>query len=116
MSETILDVIVDTPMTVNEGSASPKVRQLELQKVASEDAIPAPSATSTPITTTATSMPNASSSSRTESSLSTSSTATSTVRRNPVYGLVEIAMENYTHIDRPLAFPSARGPHAVLDD
>ncbi|KAF9545320.1 hypothetical protein EC957_011074 [Mortierella hygrophila] len=43
-------------------------------------------------------------------------TSTTSVRRNPVYGLVETAMENYTHIDRPLAFPSARGPHAALDD
>ncbi|KAF9546988.1 hypothetical protein EC957_008992 [Mortierella hygrophila] len=43
-------------------------------------------------------------------------TTTSTVRRNPVYGLVEQAMENYSHIERPLAYPFARGPHNLLDD
>ncbi|KAF9542485.1 hypothetical protein EC957_001927 [Mortierella hygrophila] len=120
--DTVLDVVVDTPVTSNVGVASPQVRQLELQSVppqdgstttveaASQDAISTPSATSTPIFTTATSTPNATSSS------SPPSTATSAVRRNPAYGLVEMAMENYTHIDRPLAFPSARGPHAALDD
>ncbi|KAK5820680.1 hypothetical protein F5H01DRAFT_378071 [Linnemannia elongata] len=46
----------------------------------------------------------------------TPSDATSAVRRNPVYGLVETAMENYTHIDRPLAFPSARGPQASVSE
>ncbi|KAG0281040.1 hypothetical protein BGZ95_007240 [Linnemannia exigua] len=40
--------------------------------------------------------------------------ATCTVRRNPAYGLVEAAMENYTHIDRPP--PPARGPQALLND
>ncbi|KAG9063523.1 hypothetical protein KI688_004407 [Linnemannia hyalina] len=97
-------------------------RQLELQpvppqddgtimvKVASQDAISTPIATSTPITTTATSTPNSTPSS------SAPSTATSAARRNPVYGVVETKMENYTHINKPLAFPSARGPQAVLDD
>ncbi|KAF9142353.1 hypothetical protein BG015_000947 [Linnemannia schmuckeri] len=42
--------------------------------------------------------------------------ATPTVRRNPVYGLEETAMDNYSHIDRPLVFLSARGPHALLND
>ncbi|KAG9063558.1 hypothetical protein KI688_004443 [Linnemannia hyalina] len=99
-----------------------RVRQLELQPVppqddstikvnaASQDAISIPSATSMPITTTATSTPNSISSS------SAPPTATSAVRWNPVYGLVETAMENYTHIDRSIVFPSARGPQAVLDD
>ncbi|KAF9131505.1 hypothetical protein BGX30_013080 [Mortierella sp. GBA39] len=76
----------------------------------SQDAISIPSAALTPITTTTTSTPNATSSS------STPFTATSVVRWNPVYGLVEAVMENYTHIDRSLAFPSARGPQAALDD
>ncbi|KAF9120370.1 hypothetical protein BGX30_003207, partial [Mortierella sp. GBA39] len=55
-------------------------------------------------------MPNSTSSS------SAPSTAKSAVRRIAVYGLVETAMENYTLIDRPLAFSSARGLQAVLDD
>ncbi|KAG0281036.1 hypothetical protein BGZ95_007236 [Linnemannia exigua] len=42
------------------------------------------------------------------------STAISTPRRNPVYGLVEAAMENYTHIDRPPPATSARGPQALM--
>ena len=120
----VLDVAVDTPVTDNMGVVSPQVRQLELQpvplqdgsttkvEVASQDV----DARSMPITTTATSTPNATSSSSAESSLNASSTATSAVGRNPVYGLVEAALKNYTHIDKPLAFPSARGPQAVLDD
>ncbi|KAF9130649.1 hypothetical protein BGX30_013408, partial [Mortierella sp. GBA39] len=113
----VLDVVVDTPVTDNVEVASPQVRQLELQPVPSQDgstikvntisqnATPGSSATSRFIVA-----PNITPSS------SNPSTATSAVRRNPVYGLVEAAMENYTHIDRPLAFPSARGPHVVLDD
>ena len=44
------------------------------------------------------------------------SPATSTVRRNPVYGLEETAMENYSHIDKPAVLPSARGPQAMVDE
>lgn len=43
-------------------------------------------------------------------------TITFTVRRNPVYGLEEAAMDNYSHIDKPVSFPMARGPHASMDD
>ncbi|KAG0075638.1 hypothetical protein BGZ90_009656 [Linnemannia elongata] len=43
-------------------------------------------------------------------------TTSSAVRRNPVYGLEETAMDNYSHIDKPVSFPMARGPHASLDD
>ncbi|KAG0275942.1 hypothetical protein BGZ96_003552 [Linnemannia gamsii] len=41
---------------------------------------------------------------------------TSAGRRNPAYGLEEVAMENWSHIDRPLSFPSARGVQAIVDD
>ncbi|KAF9309972.1 hypothetical protein BGZ91_007229, partial [Linnemannia elongata] len=118
LPDVVLDVVVDTPVTDNIGVASPQVQQLALQpsplqngdEATSQDDFSASSAASTPITTTAASTPNATSSS------SPPSTTTCTVQRNPVYGLVETAMENYTHIDRPLAFQSARGPHTVLDD
>ncbi|KAF9132101.1 hypothetical protein BGW39_000820 [Mortierella sp. 14UC] len=43
-----------------------------------------------------------------------SQNAAPTVRRNPAYGLVEAAMENYTHMERPP--PTGRGPQALLDD
>ncbi|KAF9125972.1 hypothetical protein BGW39_007022 [Mortierella sp. 14UC] len=36
------------------------------------------------------------------------------VKRNPVYGLEEVAMDNYSHIDRPNT--SAPGPQFLLDD
>ncbi|KAG0281039.1 hypothetical protein BGZ95_007239 [Linnemannia exigua] len=39
--------------------------------------------------------------------------ATATVGRNPAYGLLEEAIENYTHIDRPP--PTGRGPHTLGD-
>ncbi|KAG9061804.1 hypothetical protein KI688_006955 [Linnemannia hyalina] len=114
----VLDVVVNTPMTESVGVASSQARQLELQPVPLQDgsaikvevATSTPSATSTSIAVTAASTPIATSSSN------AASTATSFVRRNPVYSLVKAAMGNYTHIDRPLAFPSARGPHAVQDD
>ncbi|KAG9071622.1 hypothetical protein KI688_005835 [Linnemannia hyalina] len=39
---------------------------------------------------------------------------TSVIRRNPVYGLENAAMENYTHIDRPpTVSPSARAPQSL---
>lgn len=43
-------------------------------------------------------------------------TTTCNIRRNPVYGLEEAAMDNYSHIDKSLAFPPARGPQAMLID
>ncbi|KAG0293999.1 hypothetical protein BGZ96_001911 [Linnemannia gamsii] len=36
-----------------------------------------------------------------------------TVRRNPQYGLVEEALENYTHIENPLTAPRLRGPQLL---
>ncbi|KAF9116429.1 hypothetical protein BGX30_005955, partial [Mortierella sp. GBA39] len=121
---TVLDVVVDTPVADNVGFASPLVRHLELQsvppqddsmikvEVVSQDAISTPSSTLMPIVVAVTSTPNATAA----PTATAASYVTSTVRRNPVYGLVEAAMENYTHIDRPLEFPLARGPHAALDD
>lgn len=41
---------------------------------------------------------------------------TTVVRRDPVCGLEETAMNNYSHIDYPLSFKSARGPQALKDD
>lgn len=38
---------------------------------------------------------------------------TITVRRNPQYGLVEEALENYTHIKNPLTAPRLRGPQLI---
>ncbi|KAG0275349.1 hypothetical protein BGZ95_008900 [Linnemannia exigua] len=46
----------------------------------------------------------------------TPSDETATVQRSPVYGLEEAAMDNYSHIDKPLAFLSSRGPQAALGD
>lgn len=109
----VLDVVVNNPSTYK-GIPSLQFQQLALRspsqdddsttkvEIASESATPASSAMSSPSTTSA--------------STTTPSIATSTARRNPVYGLVETAMENYNHIDRPLAFPLARGPQAVQDD
>ncbi|KAF9900458.1 hypothetical protein EC991_007321 [Linnemannia zychae] len=39
-----------------------------------------------------------------------------TAARNPAYGLENAALENYTHINRPAAFPTSltRGPHTNL--
>ncbi|KAG0379307.1 hypothetical protein BGX24_000930 [Mortierella sp. AD032] len=45
---------------------------------------------------------------------SQTSAGISTPRRNPAYGLVEAAMENYTHMDRPPLATSARGPQALM--
>ncbi|KAG0059502.1 hypothetical protein BGZ89_000355 [Linnemannia elongata] len=42
-----------------------------------------------------------------------SSPASSAPRRNPVYGLVETAMQNYSHIDHPDFRPKPRGPQYV---
>ncbi|KAF9537754.1 hypothetical protein EC957_007703 [Mortierella hygrophila] len=110
---TVLDVVVDN-LLVEKGVTSLQVQQLSLQptlpqdddstmkaKTASQNTIPTSTATPSSSTAFTPTVP---------------SKTTSTVRRNPVYGLVEAALENYTHIDRPLAFPSARGPHVVLDD
>ncbi|KAF9916039.1 hypothetical protein FBU30_001576 [Linnemannia zychae] len=42
--------------------------------------------------------------------------AISAVRRNPIYGHEEAAMDRLSHNDRPLAFPLTRGPQAALGD
>ncbi|KAF9120582.1 hypothetical protein BGW39_011262, partial [Mortierella sp. 14UC] len=38
-----------------------------------------------------------------------------TVRRNPAFGLVEEAMQNYTHIDNPYTAPTPRGLQTAAD-
>ncbi|KAK3809635.1 MAG: hypothetical protein JOS17DRAFT_807712 [Linnemannia elongata] len=43
----------------------------------------------------------------------TNTIITNTPRRNPVYGLVEIAMENYSHIDHPDFRPKPRAPQVT---
>ncbi|KAG0058327.1 hypothetical protein BGZ90_005009 [Linnemannia elongata] len=45
--------------------------------------------------------------------LASSPTSNAAPRRNPVYGLVETAMENYSHIDHPDFRPKPRGPQYV---
>lgn len=111
----VLDVIVDNS-AVNKRISSSHDRQLQLEyltlssdgddnddddestqneKISSRNVTPTSSATSTH---------------------SASSTAASAVRRNPVYGLEEAAMDNYSHIPKPPLFPYARGPQAVLND
>ncbi|KAF9336198.1 hypothetical protein BGZ91_010117 [Linnemannia elongata] len=49
-------------------------------------------------------------------SIEDSNATTAAVRRNPVGGFVEEAMQNYTHIDNPAALPPCRGPQAIWDD
>ncbi|KAG0268958.1 hypothetical protein BGZ95_002254, partial [Linnemannia exigua] len=50
----------------------------------------------------------------------TTTTKTTTAKLNPVGGLVEAAMENYTHMDKPAGIktppPSYRGPQAAPSD
>jgi hypothetical protein len=41
---------------------------------------------------------------------------TATVRRNHSGGLVEEALENYTHIDHSTTAMKLQGPHASRDD
>ncbi|KAF9297805.1 hypothetical protein BGZ88_008963 [Linnemannia elongata] len=43
-------------------------------------------------------------------------TSDSEVRRNPVYGLENTAMDNYSHIDHPAFAPPSREPQALLDN
>ncbi|KAG0251625.1 hypothetical protein BGZ95_006845, partial [Linnemannia exigua] len=42
-------------------------------------------------------------------------TTAATMRRNPAGGLVEAAMENYTHMENPATAPRLRGPQAIQD-
>ncbi|KAG0373408.1 hypothetical protein BGX24_011745 [Mortierella sp. AD032] len=43
-------------------------------------------------------------------------TTANTARRNPAGGLVEEAMENYTHMENPATAPKLRGPQIIPDD
>ncbi|KAG9073355.1 hypothetical protein KI688_001147 [Linnemannia hyalina] len=43
-------------------------------------------------------------------------TAANTVRRNPQYGLVEAALENYNHMEDPAKGPKLRGPQEIPDE
>ncbi|KAG0290098.1 hypothetical protein BGZ96_006453 [Linnemannia gamsii] len=49
-------------------------------------------------------------------SVSSNSLVTNTIRRNPAYGLVEEALENYTHIENPATAPARRGPQVILNN
>ncbi|KAG0276039.1 hypothetical protein BGZ96_003496 [Linnemannia gamsii] len=46
----------------------------------------------------------------------TPATSNPAVTRNPVYGLENTAMDNYTHIDHPAFAPRPRGTQVLLDD
>ncbi|KAH7036185.1 hypothetical protein BKA57DRAFT_475765 [Linnemannia elongata] len=41
--------------------------------------------------------------------------AANTMRRNPQYGLVEVALENYNHMEDPAKGPRLRGPQEIPD-
>ncbi|KAF9150500.1 hypothetical protein BG015_007706 [Linnemannia schmuckeri] len=106
---TVLDVIVNTPLT-NTEVASPVVQQLGLQLLSNESNVDVKidSLNVSPTSSAASSAPVI---------IHTIFSSTTTkARRNPVYGQEETAMDNYWHIDRPLDFSSARGPHGPLDD
>ncbi|KAG0287289.1 hypothetical protein BGZ96_008793 [Linnemannia gamsii] len=109
----VLDVIVES-LAANKRAASPQDRQPEVLpvplqddkstldvEVVSRSANPTPSVTST---SSASSTPSA------------PCVTTSKVRRNPIYGLEEAAFDNYSHIDKPLSYSSARRPQALSND
>ncbi|KAG0273802.1 hypothetical protein BGZ96_004656 [Linnemannia gamsii] len=51
-----------------------------------------------------------------QSTASSNNLATNTIRRNPAYGLVDEALENYNHIDNPVTAPVRRGPQVILNN
>jgi hypothetical protein len=101
---TVLDVIVASPFT-NSGMTSPSGQQLGW--------LPAPPQDSETmakldiVRQTATEASDA-----LTSSVFSSDVASPTVRRNPA-GHEEAAMDNLSHMERPLVFPSAHGPQTV---
>ncbi|KAK3817141.1 MAG: hypothetical protein JOS17DRAFT_820513 [Linnemannia elongata] len=88
--DAVLDIVVDSPL------------------VRLEAAIQQTTLADTPKDTTAQDTP------KEDTTLNlTTSPVSNSPRRNPVYGLVEVAMENYSHIDHPDFRPKPRAPQFV---
>lgn len=93
MPNTVLDVVVVGPL-VNKESSLPRTML--------EESVPV--------------LPQEDENTGQENVIVQDTAITSTDRRNPVYGLEETAMDNYSHIDKPLSFPMGRGPQTFMDD
>ncbi|KAG0046373.1 hypothetical protein BGZ90_008203, partial [Linnemannia elongata] len=88
--DVVMDVIVDSPLVrleaaVQQTTIADTPKEVTVQETPQED---------------------------TKLNLTTSSVSNAP-RRNPVYGLVEVAMENYSHIDHPDFRPKPRAPQFV---
>ncbi|KAG0063683.1 hypothetical protein BGZ89_009697 [Linnemannia elongata] len=94
MPDVVLDIVVDSPL----GHPDTTVQQLRL----------APTPKGATFQETHTNNPQED----TTLNLTTSSVS-NTPRRNPVYGLVEVAAENYFHIPHPDSRPKPRAPQSV---
>ncbi|KAK3809633.1 MAG: hypothetical protein JOS17DRAFT_765079 [Linnemannia elongata] len=97
----VLDVIVDTPLTDAQAASAPDSSSTS---TLTSDAIP-----TAPLEM---SLPDRPLEEPTVDHAATNPTAP---RRNPVYGLEETAMENYSHIDNPAWLPPPRAPQLLLD-
>ncbi|KAF9271704.1 hypothetical protein BGZ88_005723, partial [Linnemannia elongata] len=93
ITDKVLDVIVDTPLTDIQAASMPD-----------------PSSSMTPLTTDPTlATPLEPEEPATERIV----THSAAPRRNPVYGLEETAMDNYSHINHPDFLPKPRAPQYV---
>ena len=109
MPDTVLDVVVDTPVTNNVGVASPQVRQQD------PVLLPPPTYESTIRVDVASSwdVPTTSSSS---STFSAPPVATLTAGSTSVNNFDETPIAYLSLFDRPLASPPARRQQAALDE
>ncbi|KAF8933120.1 hypothetical protein BGZ47_011020 [Haplosporangium gracile] len=94
MPNTALDIVVDTP-TTNKEESLPKNASVEPVSVLEQEEDKKTSKNNVDVQDIS---------------------ATSTVRHNPVYGLEEVTMDNYSHIDKRAILPSTRGPQAFLEE
>ncbi|KAK3833219.1 MAG: hypothetical protein J3R72DRAFT_478109 [Linnemannia gamsii] len=104
--DVVLDVVVDGPVARAEAAITQVSSQTTVQNTAKEESVHEE----------ATVKKEASANSTTAATITEVKTAT--LGRNPGYGLVEEAMQNYNHIDNPALNPQPRAPQYIpsLDD
>ncbi|KAK3833220.1 MAG: hypothetical protein J3R72DRAFT_495012 [Linnemannia gamsii] len=101
MPNVTLDIVVDEPLNRTEAALPRVSSQTAVQDTAMETTVQDEA-------TVPTEMPAHS----TASAIITETTTT-TVGRNPAFGLVEAAMQNYNHIDNPSFGPQPRAPQLI---
>ncbi|KAG0375527.1 hypothetical protein BGX24_008968 [Mortierella sp. AD032] len=111
MPDVVLDIVVDAPLVRTEATLPQALFSQTTVKNSAKDATDISQTSSQDPTKELKTQELTSVHSTTSAGITEKTTAT--VGRNPAYGLVEEAMQNYNHIDNPAFGPQSRAPQYI---